>query len=150
MNTNILAAGDIAKNRANANAMALYDIFAKALAPFVGQKILKADGSFLAKVRAAFPKIDIFYYRNQSNYSVSFVAKESENIVGGCGCVYEESTVYIGDLNNGVLVKLYERPTFRTDYCVEEIQMLRQLAEKARDDARQAESKLDGFGFYDR
>lgn len=150
MNTNILAARVIARNRANANAMALYDAYAKALAPFIGQKILKADGCLLAKVIAVLPTLPMHYYREHSNYSLRFVAKECENIQGGCGCVYEETSVYIGDLTNGVLVKLYERPTFRTDYCVEEIQMLRQLAEKARDDARQAESKLDGFGFYDR
>jgi hypothetical protein len=146
----ILPARVAAKNRANANAMALYDAFTKALAPFVGQKITKANGDLLAKVVDALPSLSFFHYRDSSQYSLRYVAKESQNLGDGIGCVYEETSVYIGDLVNGVLVKLYDRPVIRTDYNENEIKLLRKLAEDARDEARKAESALGSFGLYDR
>ena len=145
-----LSARVIARNRANANAMALYDLFSKALAPFVGQKIEKVDRAFLAKVRAVLPKMTFFFYRYPSIYSVSFVAKESEMLSDGYSCVYEEALVYVGDVSNGVLVKLYDRPAFRTDYTVAEVQELRNQLSEARKAVSTIKSKLNGFGEYDR
>lgn len=150
MNQNLsLSARVIARNRANANAMALYDLLSKVFAPFAGQKIKKVDGTLLAKVQASFPKITFSFYRYRSNYSVCYVAKECQSLSDGNSCVYEEATVYIGDVSNGVLVKLYDRPELRTDWTVEEVQKLRIEAEKAKEAARKAESKLLEFGTHD-
>jgi len=146
----ILPARVIARNRANANAMALYDLLSKVFAPFVGQKIEKVDGSLLAKVQASFPKITFFFYRYRSNYSVCYVAKECQSLSDGNSCVYEETTVYIGDVRDGVLQSLYPRPSFRHDWTVEEVQKLRHEAEEAEKIASDAKSKLCEFGMYDR
>jgi hypothetical protein len=129
--------------------MALYDAYAEALAPFVGQKIEKVNGDLLAKVSNALPMVPFFRYRNPSNHSLCYVVKESQSLADGNGCVYEEAYVYIGEMSNGVLTKLCNRPELRTDYDAEEIKQLRMRAEVAREQARNAEAALGSFGMFD-
>lgn len=144
-----LAAKVAATNRANKNALALYAAFAAAAKPFIGQKIFKADGELTAKFKAALPSFPFHFYRYTSNYSLVYIAKESENIEGGHGCIYAEASAYIGDMTNGVLVKLLDAPNLRTDFTVEEISKARKDVESAKRIVSNLEGKLCGFGLYD-
>jgi hypothetical protein len=140
-----------AVNAANANAIALYKAFSVVAEKFIGQKIFKADGDLTAKFKAALPNLPFFFYKYNSGYSLVFVTKECVSYGEGfSGCVYEEASSYVAQIEHGVLMKLYDAPNLRTDFTAEEILSLRKQAEDAKELARQAESKLCGFGLYDR
>lgn len=138
-----------ATNAANKNAMALYAAFAPIAQSFIGRNIFKADGKLTKKFFEALPKLDFFFYRYNSNYSLVYIAKESVQVEGHSCCIYAEATAYIGDMELTTLKKLLDAPVLRTDYTVEEIIDLRKIAEKAKKDAQDAESALYPFGFYD-
>ena len=145
-----LAAKVAATNRANKNAIALYAAFSAAAKPFIGQKIFKADGELTAKFKAALPALPFYFYQSRSNYSLLYIAKESESIAGDCGCIYAESYAYIASVTLGTLVQLHDAPNLRTDYTVEEIAKLREEIEKAEEIVSKLKSKLNPFGMYDR
>ena len=142
-----------AVNVANAYGIELYDKLAAVFTPLVGCKIEKADGTLLAKVAKLMPSlphgVGLSVYRYTSNYSLMYVVKTCESD-GYNGCMYHETSVYIGEMRDGVLVKLCNKPELRTDYTVAEVEANRKAYEVAKEAASQAESKLHPFGEYDR
>lgn len=145
-----LAAKVKATNRANANANALYAAFAAAAKPFIGQKIFKADGELTTKFKAALPALPFYFYQSRSNYSLSYVTKESESIEGQSSCIYAESYAYIASVRLSALVQLHDAPNLRTDFTVEEIAKARKDVEDAETALDVLKGKLSGFGMYDR
>lgn len=120
--------------------------------PLVGQKILKADGSLLAKHEKLAPNplpTEIHQvYRGVSPYSLRWIAKACEPYPPHF-CCYEEAGVFIGELSEGVLATLAVPVVYRCDYTVGEVLELREAlkaASKAKDDALSA---LYPFGKYD-
>lgn len=137
-----------AVNQANALAMKVYDMYSVVFSKYVGQKIEKADGTILKKIKDELEEIPMFCYKYQSCYSLLYIAKVCvQNSDHVC---YHESSCYIGEMRNGILVKLSERPVYRTDYTFTEIQDKREklkIAEKAFSDAK---SNLYPFSEYSR
>lgn len=145
--TQKLKAKVTAQNRANQNAAVLYEKYREAFASFVGQKILKVDNKLTKKVCDSLPKLPFFHYRYNSDYSVVYIVKESEQVEGASSCVYAEASVYIGKMNNGVLTELYDKPEFKT-YTVEQIEQLRKTANHYKSLYDSTMSELSTFGMY--
>jgi hypothetical protein len=152
MNTNRLAARVKAVNAANAKALEVYDTLAIRFAPYVGSKIEKADGGLVAKVVKGLPEFpysnNLHVYKYASNYSLVWMVKVCEQCDGNA--YYHEAGVYIGEMRDGVLLKLCNRPELRTDYTVSEIVANREAYEAAQKIADDAKGKLHPFGEYDR
>lgn len=105
-----LAAINISASRVNAKAARVHQI----LTGFLGKKIKKADGT---KTKALVDALSILEvdtwnreYLDTGFSSVFFNVKtcEHESKHGGSefGCVYAENSVYLGEIENGILVKL--------------------------------------------
>jgi len=159
--TELLAAKVKATNAANAYAMELWDKLSGVFAPFVGKKIEKADGCLLAKIGKLLPmlpnSVSLGVYRYRSAYSLMYVVKTCESIppqIGNLhedyGCTYYEASCYVGEMRDGVLLKLCDRPTLRADYTAKEVTANRAAYAAAKKIADEAQGKLHPFGEYDR
>lgn len=156
MNPKELQASIVAKNRVN-DYVKQYapQIFAD-LKQFEGKKIVLASGELAAPVKKAiqgfFGNIQvgggktIQIYPNSLGYSLSLVFKSSENH-SEFSCVYQESSVYFADLNNGILTKFYEftPENFRSDYFLEEILLIQKELEEAEEKVSEIQGKLPAF-----
>jgi hypothetical protein len=119
-----LAAKVEATNNVYRTANEFYVKLAAVFAPLVGQKVLTADGNVLAKYAKLMPVLPhgtrLRMWKQTSNYNLSWGI--SGNAQAGEISMYAEVSLYIGDLNGGVLTKLYPAPEFRTDYTVTEVE----------------------------
>jgi hypothetical protein len=145
-----------ATNRANAEAVRLYPLLVKAVAPFVGQQVKKATGELTEKFKKALPEFDggggnkVQVYRQQSDYSLAWVVKTWEH-ESPFTVTYAEAVVYVGEIHCKTLTKLTEKaPQLRTDYDAFEVARLRKVYEEKRKEADEARSALYPFGEYDR
>lgn len=149
---NRLSAKVCAVNKANAYAMRLHKLLSPIVAQWVGQDILKADGTLRVKYEKQIPKFPevagIRVYKRVASYGLSFSVSGSEN-AEDCTMCYEASC-NLAKLSNGVVGELYQCPELRTDYTAEEIEEKRKAYKKAEELAREAESALTPFGEYDR
>lgn len=154
MSDNATIAKVKAVNKAHGYANKLCADLQATFAPLVGQKIEKADGGLLAKVAKLLPEFphspSLHVYRYISNYSLAWSVKTCEHIADTCGCLYYDVTVYVGDMRDGVLVKLSDPCVFRTDYTVAEVDAKREAYRAAKSAAGAAQSALYPFGEYDR
>lgn len=151
MNENLKAKVE-ARNVVNAEHNRLLPILAAAFKPFVGQKILKVDGSLLAKFENLVPQTGgkIFSaFKQNSNYTLSFVLRSCVNDSVG-GCAYDQATVYVGNICGGTLESLIDPQPLRADYTVEDVLKARQALKEAKQAVDRANSNLAGFGEYDR
>lgn len=153
---NALAAKVAAVNAANEAANELRPVLLATFAPFMGQKILKTDGTLLEKVRKIVPELPgtvaLSVYRHSTSYSLVYYVKTCHGY-GEHSCVYHEAAVYVGELDGATLKPLppvNPQPNFRTDYTEAEIFDLRQKCKAAKEAARAAESALFPFGEFDR
>lgn len=141
-------------NAANDYANKLYPRLLSIFANFVGEKIEKVDGDLLLKVKKGVdslglentPKLHV--YRHRSNYSLAYTVKTCEVVDGGA--YYHETTVYVGDMSNGVLTKILPAPAFKTDYKAVDVAAARLVYDLACKAASEAQSALFPFGEYDR
>ncbi len=142
-----------AVNKANAYANDIHGQLVEAFQPFVGTKVLKADGTLTAKVEKmlpAFPHTSaLSVYRNRSDYTLTYVVKVCEPIGDGGSCLYHEVSVYVGDVRDGVLTAVAEPVNDRrTNYTVENASLAMEMvrvAEKALSDAKSALYPFDNF-----
>lgn len=151
-----------AVNAVHKYAMELYPKLVEIFKPYVGQKILKVDGSLLAKFKPLVDALDLpcngktHVYRQHSDYVLSWEAKmtffapNTENPHYSDHHQSETQSVRIGELKNGVLEKIYPAPVLRTDYTVAEIEQKRQAYREAKKLADEAHSQLYPFGEYER
>lgn len=128
----------------------LYKELMLVFSPLVGQKILKADGTLLAKYAALVPPMPsnfmLHIYKLASEYSLAWVIRASVNNPNGAQASHE-CTVYIGNIyKHSVLNGLYDGVNGsmfegRSDYTADEILCKRQKfaeAQKAFEDAKRA------------
>lgn len=152
MNTSVLAARVRAVNRAHAYAAKLYPQLAEPFRPLVGQKIMKAGGTLMAKYAAMLPKLPygqgLQVTPHHTDYSLSWTVKTWESVDGGG--YYYDIGVYIGNLRNGVLTELCKPFEGRTDYDPLEVHAARERYKEAKRLADEAHSALWPFGEYDR
>lgn len=149
---NRLAAKVKVVNRCNAEAKKLFAQLHEIFEPFVGQKIEKADGGLMEKVKKLLPELPNTYslgtYKLSSPYSLGWNVKSGETVDNRA--IYHDVSVYIGTMSNGVLTGLYDSFDARDDYTVEEIANLRADYKIKKKAAEAAESKLFPFGEIDR
>jgi len=141
-----------AYNRAAKRALELHDSLSDVFKQFVGQKVLKGDGSFLAKVAGFIPFMEktpeLMIYRYQSNYSMCWVVKACEQVQGQCGCEYMEVPVYVGEGEGNVLKSLIARPDLRHDYTFAEYEKKHEAFKAAQKKLDEAKSALHPFGEF--
>lgn len=153
-----LAANIAARNRANTEANRIQAVLIPFFAQYVGQKILKADNSLLAKIKVPDLGISTTSLRNyrdsRSNYSLSWEVSANEpdsgDVNGHHTVTYANATAYIGELDNGVLKNVAEPRQHRTDWTEAEIIAAREELKAAQRKVSEAQSKLGPFGEYDR
>ncbi len=141
-----------AVNDAHTYAPTLHAMLTEAIAPFVGQQIFKADGGFMAKVAKVLPKLPctpaLHCYLSSSRYLLSWVVKTCESYeyaAGRTGCLYYETTVYVGKLDNNVLTALEPFTERRTDYTAAEITEKRKKAADLKTAYENARSDIYPF-----
>lgn len=141
-----------AVNRANKEAIDLYNILVPIIAPFVGEKVELKGGGLTAKVKTLLPDFpctpQLHIHRHISNYSLAWTVKTGE-LVGTYGWIFHEVTVYVGDLKDGVLTKIIIPSNRRTDYTEEEVKKNREKLNNVEKAMRAAQSALYPFGEYD-
>lgn len=153
-----LSAKVAARNNANRIAWELAPKLFEVLAPFVGQKVILATGGKSAKLKAALAAfcqstVPVSIWIDQGHgYSLVLRVKTCES--GPRSCAYMEASIYLGELNCGVLTKLFEMPEarhYRTDYTPEEVRALREDWKAKRDAASAARSlwEVPEFGEHD-
>lgn len=125
-------------------------------AQFVGQKILKADGSLLGKVDKLVKELglpnkhNLQVFRAVSQYALMYTVKTSE-MDSEHTCLYYEIHFGIGNLENGVLANLSDkRDIARADYTVEEIMRKQDICKDLREQLNKAVADLWPFGEYER
>ena len=128
-----------AVNRAHRVAMDVWQTMHDIFAPLVGEKIDKADGTFLAKIAKLLPKLphdhSITIIRDSSEYSLAWSITCNEPICGDCGHLYYGITTYIGGMSGGRLTNFdhhEDKPKYRTDYTVKELLELRDDCKKKK------------------
>ena len=148
MRENALKAKVKAVNRCHEEAMKLYDRLVEVFRPLVGHKITKVDGSLLAKVAKLLPKFPLCsghsVYRGGSDHTLGWCVKTCEAIEDG-NCLYYEIGVYLGNMSNGVLNNIMDRPMLRTDYTASQIRAKRKTFKEARKAMEVAEAVLWPF-----
>ena len=147
-----------AQNTAAFIANELYPVFRGIFEPMVGQKVLKADGSLLAKVEAQLPKIQniqgvqVYRQSTQQNlyWSLCWAVKVSCTVKNSPFWEHQEVYITVGSLDDGVLVELVdEADKKRDDYTANEIRRLQEVYRVKMEEARQAERALNPFRYND-
>lgn len=117
-----------AVNRAHRVAMEVWQTMHDIFAPLVGEKIDKADGTFLAKIAKLLPELphdhSITVIRVTSDYTLAWSITCNESIGDASGTVYYGISTYIGNMSGGVLIDLNnhgKKPVYRTNYTVKEL-----------------------------
>ena len=162
IHSSALAAKVAAVNAANAEAIRLHPILSAVFAPLIGSKIEKVDGPLLESVKKLMPALPntvaLSVFRSPSRYSLVWTVKACESYDGGTrftnGCIYHETSCYIGELDGAILKALvpFENTLkgVRTDWTENEVAALRAKAEATKKAASEALSALHPFGEYDR
>jgi hypothetical protein len=142
-----------AVNNAFTHAAEWHPKLSEVFKPFVGQKLEKADGQFLAKIQKLVPglpnSVRFSVYRHISNYSLAYVVKTCEMVPEEHGCEYFEVVMYVGKMQNGVLTALEPAPNGRTDWTAEEVKEKQATLRKAKEMVSTAQGELYPFGEYD-
>lgn len=160
MNINNLSAKVQAKNLVNELAAKLAPAAAAMFAQFYGKQIqLASSTGFIKKFSKAVEALQLPNTRGtisetawvtSSLYTVMLHVQVEVCVPDGHGhrCSFQgETTVYLGDLKNGIVSRLYTaHEAGRTDFTVDEVLKAREELNAARAAVRDAESKLCGFG----
>lgn len=155
MHKSALDAKVAAVNNANRYVIEIYPKLREIFKPFVGQRVVKADGYLFAKIDKLLPKFPsgngLHVYLRHSGYSIAWAVKTYENYTknGGDYAIYHEATVYVGDMRDGVLLDLYGEPDLFTSYSAAVVEARREAYRKAKAAASDALSALHPFGEYD-
>ena len=125
-------------------------------ATLVGKPIFKADGTLRADATKVLqlPKLNHpdMIYRHSSSYNLAFTFKTCCTIPNKVDnrsdhCAYAETTVYVGDVTNGIMVKLEEVGAPRkTDYTLAEVRAKQAEARRLKDAYDKARSACFPFG----
>ena len=150
---NNLEAKVAAVNAANACAALIWPKLAAALAPFVGQKVVKADGSLIAKVEAKLPELP-----NAGNLSVTFNSGVRYSLVwrvqanvqtSGGVSMYDECSMHVGALDGEAefdrLREIGSIAPGRSDWTADEVIRKRAAWLAARRALTEAELALSPF-----
>lgn len=150
-----LTARVVARNRVNAYANVFWKDLIDRLTPFVGCKVLKADGSLLKNVECRLPETPNtnalhVYHSSPRSYSLTWTVKACQQVPGECHCVYEELTIYVGELDGNVLKDLRPFSEYPENYMVADVLKAREEYREAERVASRLREALYPFGETDR
>ena len=157
-----LAAKVYGRNLVHAKILHYQPIFVAALEPFIGCKVQNVGGALSKRFMNAMPKIEdpeLFQvYVTSSDYGIRAEFRSCLTVKGSNAhmpdynvACYTDTTLYLGELVNGVLVKVEDKPPqLRTDYTEAEVLAARAELKHAQEALSAAQSKLYCFGEYDR
>lgn len=139
-------------NQSNAIAMEWQKKLIEIFKPFVGQKILKADGYLLDKINKLMPKFpegNVTIWRPGSNYSLYWTVKVSIS-VENYGVIYSERPFYVGKIKGNVLESIEtDLLDLKIDHTSAEIAQKRTEYFAAKKKAEDLLSGLYPFGEFD-
>ena len=140
-------------NAANMAANELAPRLRAVLASFVGKPVLTKPGDLTAKVKAVLPPPaasapGLRVWRYSSPYVLAWTIQACRVDGNGTGS-YHEVTATVGELRDGVLVKLVTQDAYRTDYTEAEVSAKRAAYEAAEQAYRDAKVALYPFGERD-
>lgn len=163
-----VAAVNLCHTLANQYGAILRDFFR----PYVGQKVLKTDGSFLESFKKQLPELPSWQTNRAINvnlttgggYSIRLDIRVSQGYTdfrGNYSTLNYETSVYIADLTSvgthdfnapkQYVGAIYDSAlNYQTDYKAEQIIQLRKCLEDAEKVVSDLKSKLHSFGTYDR
>jgi hypothetical protein len=151
---NLLDARVAARNQAHSIANELQAKLIDAARPFIGKKIINADGTLAKSFESKLPPLPfgngIRCYHDRYQTLLEFFLDVCKHVVGDSGCVYEKTSISVGILDGGILVSVREPEPKRTDWTADEIIAARQTAENLRRQAQDAENACGPFGLVDR
>lgn len=154
MHANIIAAKVAAVNNAHSYAKELYNTLSPIFRHYIGEKVIKNDGTLLAKIQKLIPDLplttNLSVWQRVSYYNIVWVIVSAEtyqnqNQNNNEIALRYETIAVIGSLQDGILMDICDSPQLRDDYTVAEIEdklEARRIAETAH---RQAESALEMF-----
>lgn len=159
--SNALAAKVAAVNLANAEANRLSPILTEFFRPYLGAKILKTDNTLLESIKKNLPEFPTWqkterelesYLTAGAGYSLRLNIRATQAYTNYRGDYAEQSaeaSVYICEIQNQIMGKLYPAHERRDNYSAEEIAELREQLEKAERVVSSLKSKLVEFGSYE-
>lgn len=163
MNKSRLIARVEARNIANRTMRQVSVLMLEALRPLVGTKIKCTTGARTVKLEKAISSVldtnlgihpSARLWVNTDRYAFRLSVSVSRPVEGESGCVSEEATFYLGDMDGGaVLTALSNIPpdaAYPTDFHADTILAARDAVKDARAALNDAERGLCGFGEYDR
>lgn len=157
MSTNLVAKSEteakvIARNRLNAQINQWAPVILEAIKPFVGKKVLTNDG-LATKFKSILepylgfekvcPKLEI--YRCQSTYSFVLIFRTTENY-SEYNCIYQEQSVYFGELDGYILTKLFNFEPLQTNFDLNKVVEIREKIRALEREKNQLESEIYHFG----
>ena len=153
----ILAAKVRARNKCHEVLNRVVPMAIEALRPFIGLDVQLKGYGLKKQLRDAIDPITSngtgmwpLIRFDSSRYSISVSVKICEMIHGDHGCVYAEESAMLGEVNGGILTKLYEAYVpRREDHTADEIVMIRKQLDGMRSRMSELSSKLMGFGEHD-
>jgi len=145
-----------AKNKCHTLANALTVELLAAMAPFVGKKVIKTDGSLLESVsKIVSPILDKYrtmgarVWKHSSSYSLAFGVSADAMIEGLGSTTNAECVVYIGKMDIQTMAALENACARPTDYSAEKVHNARIELAKAKAVVNRIENDLCGFGEWD-
>ena len=145
----------IARNRLNSQVNEIAPKILEVLKNFLNKKVIIGGNNLSAQLTKAlepflgwqkiYPNLQI--YRNNSNHSISFVFKTSEQ-VGEFSCTYQEEYVYLGNLSGQTLNELGIFEPRRTNYDLNEVLAARSEIAALENQISNLSSKLTHFGRF--
>lgn len=137
-----------AVNRANKWANELNETLHKLLVPFIGKKVVRADGILTANVKAVLPVFINTYDESacwsNTEYSIGLRIRLREYSPQR-ECINHDESIYLGELRDQVLVRVLKPTIRRTDWTVAEVLGKRDAYQKARQALDDCEAALYPF-----
>jgi hypothetical protein len=148
-----------AQNRANALILELHPKFREIFLPYLGQKILTANGQLLAKVEKQLPELpntaEVRAWKQSGINSISLHVSVNTRMLNEHGgdeiAIYAEAyatLVWFPAFGSGIgkPTEIPECPVLRTDYTAEEISKLRKQASTLELELSRVKSALGELG----
>lgn len=145
-----------AANRAHEWCNKLHPLFLAALRPFVGKKVVKADGYLTEAVKKALPEtpntVATSVMFDRAGGTLRWEVKTMENIADEAGCLYFTASFSCGQLalRGDTLEEVFVGECgYRTDHTAAEVKAQREEVKRLQKLADEAKSKLHPFGMQD-
>lgn len=147
-----------ARNRLHTEAKRWLAISKAALPAWVGKPIQNTGGDLKKKFKDSLPdlpnSVELSLRVSSSAYTLRLEVRTCEMIRNDCGCVYQDDSFSLGDIDAGVLQKIvpcHEQPPLRSDFDREEVESVRRHLEQVEDHARnlRGSPQIQFFGTHD-